>query len=234
MLELEGIHTYYGLSHVLQGLNLRVAAGELVTLIGRNGAGKSTTLKTIMGITPAQAGQVLFAGADVTHLASHLIPRRGITYVPEERRIFPGLSVYENLKLAFLPYKNRLDLGQELEAVYGYFPRLKERHKQDGKSLSGGEQQMLAMARALVTDPKMLLIDEPTQGLAPAFVRSVAETISQIRTTGVGILLVEQNAEVALELADRAYVIDHGVIQFEGTADAVRRNDRVRHEFLTI
>jgi branched-chain amino acid transport system ATP-binding protein len=234
MLKVERVHTYYDLSHVLQGVSLRVEAGELVALIGRNGAGKSTTLKTIMGIMPARKGYISFYGEDITSLPPHLIPRLGISYVPEERRIFPGLSVYENLKLAVLPHKDRLILTDELEKVYAYFPLLKERHRQDGKSLSGGEQQMLAMARALVTNPRMLLIDEPTQGLAPIFVRSVAETISQIRSTGVGILLVEQNAEVALGLADRAYVIDQGVIQFEGAACVVRENEDIQRQFLAV
>ena len=234
MLELEGIHTYYGLSHVLQGVSLRVGSGELVSLIGRNGAGKSTTLKTIMGITPARSGRISFGEEDITRLSAHLIPRRGIAYVPEDRRIIPGLSVYENLKLAMLPHKRRLVLADELEKVYEYFPPLKERHKQDGKSLSGGEQQMLAMARGLIANPRMLLIDEPTQGLAPLFVRNVAETISRIRTTGAGILLVEQNAEVALGLAGRAYVIDHGVIQVEGSAAFIRENEEIRRQFLTV
>ena len=234
MLELDGIHTYYGLSHVLQGVSLRVGSGELVSLIGRNGAGKSTTLRTIMGITPARSGRISFGEEDITRLSAHLIPRRGIAYVPEERRIIPGLSVYENLKLAMLPHKRRLVLADELEKVYEYFPPLKERHKQDGKSLSGGEQQMLAIARALITNPRLLLIDEPTQGLAPLFARSVTETISRTRTTGVGILLVEQNAEVALGLADRAYVIDHGVIQVEGPAAFIRDNEDIRRQFLTV
>jgi branched-chain amino acid transport system ATP-binding protein len=234
MLELQGVHTYYGLSHVLQGVSLRVEAGELVSLIGRNGAGKSTTLKTIMGITPAREGRISFANEDITAMPAHLIPRLGIAYVPEDRRIIPGLSVFENLKLAMLPHKSRLVLADELEKVYGYFPRLKERHKQDGTSLSGGEQQMLAMARGLITNPRMLLIDEPTQGLAPVFVRNVTETVSRIRTTGVGILFVEQNAEVALGLADRAYVIDHGVIQVEGPAAFIREIEDIRRQFLTV
>lgn len=234
MLQVDALHTYYGLSHVLQGVSLRVGAGELVALIGRNGAGKSTTLKTIFGITPARSGQVVFEGQDITHFRTHQIPLLGMCYVPEERRIFPGLSVYENLRLALLPHKKRLDLSAEIERVFGLFPRLRERSKQIGKSLSGGEQQMLAMARGLVSKPRMMLVDEPTQGLAPAYVRSVADIITQIRATGVGVLLVEQNAEIALSISDRAYVIDHGVIQFEGPSPVVRDRDDIRSEYLSL
>lgn len=234
MLEIKAINTYYGLSHVLQSVSLQVCEGEVVALVGRNGAGKSTTLKTIMGITPARSGSVTFHGEEISHLSAHLIPRQGISYVPEERRIFGGLSVYENLKIATLAYKDRLVLSESIEEMYTLFPRLKERRNQDAKSLSGGEQQMLATARGLIAKPKILLVDEPTQGLAPAYVRAIMETLAKIRTTGVGVLLVEQNAEIALNIADRAYVLDQGQIQFEGPAEEVKQNEDIRRQFLSV
>lgn len=234
MLQIKEIHTFYGLSHVLQGLSLEVNERELVALIGRNGAGKSTTLKSIVGITPPRRGSISFDGEDITELPTHLIARKGIAYVPEERRIFPGLSVYENLKLAMLPHKNRIEAAEALDRIYSYFPVLAQRRQQDGKSLSGGEQQMLAMARALISDPRVLLVDEPTQGLAPAYVRGISEILVRIKEAGVSILLVEQNAKVALEIADRAYVIDNGVIQFQGSAQEVRQNERVQRSFLSV
>ncbi|MBN1315335.1 MAG: ABC transporter ATP-binding protein [Anaerolineales bacterium] len=234
MLEVNSIHTYYGLSHVLQSVSLRVDEGEVVALVGRNGAGKSTTLKSIMGITPISAGSIIFQGKEISRLDVHLIPRLGISYVPEERRIFGGLSVYENLKVATLAYKKHIDPEVGIEEMFALFPRLKERRRQDAKSLSGGEQQMLATARGLIAKPKILLVDEPTQGLAPVYVRTIMETLTEIRITGVGILLVEQNADIALDIADRAYVLDQGEVQFEGTAAEVKQNEDIRKNFLTI
>ena len=233
MLAVREIHTYYGLAHVLQGVSLEIGDREIVALLGRNGAGKSTTLKSIMGLTPPRRGAVVFEGQDLIGMPTHLIARRGIGWVPEERRIFPQLSVLENLKVSMLAYK-LADADGALEGMFRMFPRLQERMGQAGRSLSGGEQQMLALARALISSPRLLLIDEPTQGLAPNLVTSIAASLVRIKEQGLSVLLVEQNARVALEIADRAYVIDGGVIQFGGTADDLRANEAVQREFLTV
>ena len=233
MLVVEQIHTYYGLAHILQGVSLEVNDREIVALLGRNGAGKSTTLKSIVGLTPPRSGSITFNGEPITGLPTHLIARRGVGYVPEERRIFPQLTVLENLKLAMLAFKLPRPAAA-LERMYATFPRLSERASQLGGSLSGGEQQMLALARALISSPKLLLIDEPTQGLAPNLVTSIASSLVQIKAEGLAVLLVEQNARVALEIADRAYVIDHGLIQYHGQAAELRTNEAIQREFLTV
>ena len=233
MLAVREIHTYYGLAHVLQGVSLEIGDREIVALLGRNGAGKSTTLKSIMGLTPPRRGAVVFEGQDLVGMPTHLIARRGIGWVPEERRIFPQLSVLENLKVSMLAHK-LADADAALEGMFRMFPRLQERMGQAGRSLSGGEQQMLALARALISSPRLLLIDEPTQGLAPNLVTSIAASLVRIKEQGLSVLLVEQNARVALEIADRAYVIDGGVIQFGGSADDLRANEAVQREFLTV
>lgn len=233
MLTVEDIHSYYDLSHVLQGVSLTVNDGEIVALIGRNGAGKSTTLKSIMGIVPPRRGRVQLDGEDLVGRPTFQIARKRVAYVPEERRIFSGLTVAENLRLAMLPFRE-VHPAEALDRVYSYFPRLAERRRQDGKSLSGGEQQMLAMARALIGNPRVILVDEPTQGLAPQFVRSIAEILVRVKADGVATLLVEQNAKVALEIADRGYVIDHGVIQFEGTSAEIAANERIQREYLAV
>ena len=233
MLAVREIHTYYGLAHVLQGVSLDVGDREIVALLGRNGAGKSTTLKSIVGLTPPKRGAVELAGRDIVGMPTHLIARQGIGYVPEERRIFPQLTVLENLKVSLLAYKLG-DANGALEGMLEMFPRLRERAGQAGRSLSGGEQQMLALARALISKPRLLLIDEPTQGLAPNLVTSIASSLVRIKEQGLSVLLVEQNVRVALEVADRAYVIDHGVIQFGGTAEELRANEAVQREFLTV
>ena len=233
MLSVQEIHTYYGLAHVLQGVSLEIGDKEIVALLGRNGAGKSTTLKSIMSLTPPKRGAVLFEGRNLVGMPTHLIARQGIGWVPEERRIFPQLTVLENLKVSLLAHKLENADGA-LEGMFEMFPRLRERAGQAGRSLSGGEQQMLALARALISKPRLLLIDEPTQGLAPNLVTSIASSLVRIKEQGLSVLLVEQNARVALEVADRAYVIDHGVIQFGGTADELRANEAVQREFLTV
>ena len=233
MLSVQEIHTYYGLAHVLQGVSIDIADREIVALLGRNGAGKSTTLKSIMGLTPPKRGAVMSEGRDLVGMPTHLIARQGIGYVPEERRIFPQLTVLENLKVSMLAYKLD-DTSGALEGMLQMFPRLRERAGQAGRSLSGGEQQMLALARALISKPRLLLIDEPTQGLAPNLVTSIASSLVRIKEQGLSVLLVEQNARVALEVADRAYVIDHGVIQFGGSAEELRTNEAVQREFLTV
>jgi branched-chain amino acid transport system ATP-binding protein len=233
MLSVREIHTYYALSHVLQGVSLEIGDREIVALLGRNGAGKSTTLKSIMGLTPPRRGSIIFEGQDLVGMATYAIARHGIGYVPEERRIFPGLTVLENLKVSMLAYKLK-DAAGALAAMFEMFPRLRERAGQLGRSLSGGEQQMLALARALISSPRLLLIDEPTQGLAPNLVTSIASSLVRIKEQGLSVLLVEQNARVALEIADRAYVIDHGVIQFGGSAAELSSNEAVQREFLTV
>jgi branched-chain amino acid transport system ATP-binding protein len=233
VLAVREIHTYYGLAHVLQGVSLEIGDREIVALLGRNGAGKSTTLKSIMGLTPPRHGAVVFEGQNLVGMPTHLIARRGIGWVPEERRIFPQLSVLENLKVSMLAHK-LADADGALQGMFRMFPRLEERMGQAGRSLSGGEQQMLALARALISSPRLLLIDEPTQGLAPNLVTSIAASLVRIKEQGLSVLLVEQNARVALEIADRAYVIDGGVIQFGGSADDLRANEAVQREFLTV
>ena len=233
MLRVTDIHTYYGLAHVLQGVSLTVEDGQIVALLGRNGAGKSTTLKSIMGLTPPRRGSIVFDGQDLVGLPTHLIARKGIGWVPEERRIFPQLSVQENLRVSVLAQKGAQPRAA-LEQVLEMFPRLRERARQDGRSLSGGEQQMLALARALISAPRLLLIDEPTQGLAPNLVTGIANSLLRIKGQGLSVLLVEQNSRVALEVADRVYLIDHGVIQFGGLAAELKANRALQRQFLAV
>jgi branched-chain amino acid transport system ATP-binding protein len=236
LLALEDVHTYYGEAHILQGISLTVGEGEVVTLVGRNGAGKTTTLRSIMGIARPRRGRVLLRGQDVTGLPTHQIARRGIAWVPEERRVLPNLSVLENLRLGWLgagrSSAEAVDL--ERERIFEYFPRLRERLHQRGRHLSGGEQQMVAIARALVARPSLMLVDEPTEGLAPLLVRSLTEILAAINRHGTTILLVEQALEVALALAHRVYVIDQGRIQFQGTPDDLRRDPAIQQRFLGV
>lgn len=234
LLRVENIDTYYGLSHILQGISLEVESGEIVTLVGRNGAGKTTTLKSILGITPIRSGRIWLREGDISALPTHAIIQRGISYVPEERRIIPGLTVRENLKLALLKSKNRDREPEMIDRVAQYFPILKERLSQHGTSLSGGEQQMLAIARGLVTDPEIMLVDEPTEGLMPLLVEMIAKIIQNINQIGVTVLLVEQNVEMALNISHRAYVIDEGRIQTSGTAKDILANEDIQRRYLTV
>ena len=234
LLRVENINTYYGLSHILQGISLEVEKGEIVTLVGRNGAGKTTTLKSILGITPIRLGRIWLREVDISALPTHVIIQRGISYVPEERRIIPGLSVRENLKLALLKSKNRDREDEVIDRVAQYFPVLKDRLNQQGTSLSGGEQQMLAIARGLVTDPDIMLVDEPTEGLMPLLVEMIAAIIQNINQTGVTVLLVEQNVEMALSISHRAYVIDEGKIQSSGTAKDILADEDIQRRYLTV
>jgi len=234
MLELKEIHTYYGLSHVIQGVSLRVEKGEIVTLIGRNGAGKTTTLKSIIGLTPPRFGTIAFSGEDITHLPTHLIAQRGIAYIPEERRVIPNLTVAENLKIGMLKNRDKSKNSKLLERSLTYFPRLQERLEQRGSSLSGGEQQMLTMARGLVSDPAIMLIDEPTEGLMPLLVNQISIILKEMNKDGVTILLVEQNVEMALSISNRGYVIDQGVIQFEGAAEELQQNREIQQRYLGV
>ena len=233
LLTLEGVHTYYGEAHILQGVSATVGEGEVVTLIGRNGAGKTTTLRSIMGIVRARQGHVRLRGEDITTLKTHEIARRGIAWIPAERRVLPNLTVLENLRLGMLggTAPNGADV---LEEVFGYFPRLRERIAHRGRFLSGGEQQMLAIARGLVSRPAVMLVDEPTEGLAPLLVQNLTEILAAINRRGTTILLVEQTLEVALALSHRMYVMDQGQIQFEGTPEQLRRDPTIQQRFLEI
>jgi len=236
LLAVEGLHAYYGDAHILQGVSLAVGAGEVVTLIGRNGAGKTTTLKSIMGLVPPRGGHITFDGRELTKLPTHEVARAGIAYVPEERRILPNLSVAENLRLGILgaAHSAPADNGAVVEEVLAYFPRLRDRYEQKGKSLSGGEQQMLAIARGLVARPKLMLVDEPTEGLSPILVESLTGILGEINRRGTTILLVEQMLEVALALSHRLYVMDQGRIQFEGTPAALRADPEIQQRFLGV
>jgi branched-chain amino acid transport system ATP-binding protein len=237
LLELADVHTYYGEAHILQGVSMQVEEGEVVTLIGRNGAGKTTTLRSIMGLTRPKRGAVRLRGEDITSLPTHEIVRRGIAWVPEERRVLPNLTVLGNLRLALLGARrgDGANGGDgALEEAFEYFPRLRERIGHRGRLLSGGEQQMLAIARGLVARPALILVDEPTEGLAPLLVRSLTEILAAINRRGTTILLVEQTLEVALTLSHRLYVMDQGRIQFEGTPDALRQDPTIQQRFLGI
>ena len=233
LLTVEDIHTYYGEAHILQGVSLRLEEGEAVTLIGRNGAGKTTTLRSIMGIARPTRGRVVLRGADVARLQTHEIAQRGIAWIPEERRILPNLTVLENLRLGMLGRAGGAAPGV-LDEVFDYFPRLRERAAQRGRFLSGGEQQMLAIARGLVARPTVMLVDEPTEGLAPIVVQNLTEILARINQRGTTLLLVEQTLEVAMRLSHRLYVMDQGRIQFEGTPDALRRDPTIQQRFLEV
>ncbi len=231
ILRVDAIDTYYGDSHILKALSLEIRRGETVALLGRNGVGKTTTLKSIVGWVPPKRGTITFDGVDVTGKEMMANARAGISLVPEERRIFTNLSVYENIKLAQVTAQRP---GWSLQDVYDHFPRLKEREKNKGDEISGGEKQMLAIARALVQDTKLLLLDEPTEGLAPLIVREVEAIVREIKAKGMTILLVEQNFYSALAVADRCYVIDQGAIQFEGTPAELRGNTEVLSRYLHV
>jgi branched-chain amino acid transport system ATP-binding protein len=220
----EGLHTYYGKSHILHGVSLEVAEGQITALLGRNGAGKTTTLRTLMGLTPARQGCVTIFGADATRWSTFRIAASGVGYVPEGRRIFANLSVEENLKVP-------LERGGPwtIARIYELFPRLAERRLSRGRQLSGGEQEMLSIGRALLLNPQLLILDEPSQGLAPLIVREVFRVVSQMRDEGISVLLVEQNARMTLEIADHAYVLDDGSIVYSGNAGELAADEsRVR------
>jgi branched-chain amino acid transport system ATP-binding protein len=237
LLEVKNLNTYYGSSHVLQDISLHVGEGELVALLGRNGMGKSTTLKTVMGLTKPKSGEVFFEGKEVTGFAPYKTARAGIGYVPEERRIFPGLTVLDNLLLGLKGGKEGDPDDPNVWSVdrfFSHFPKLKERSHQQGRFLSGGEQQMLSIGRSLMGNPKLLLVDEPTEGLAPIIVQEVAKVLTQINKAGVSILLVEHNLKVALSLATRVYLMGKAHIGYEGTVEDVRNNPEVRAKYLEV
>ena len=231
MLEVDAIHVYYDAIHALKGVSFSVAAGELVTLLGGNGAGKTTTLKTLSGLLRPRQGAVKLKGEIIGSAEPHEIVRRGVAHVPEGRKVFPRFTVLENLQIgAYTRAKNRL--GAELDFVFQMFPRLKERQKQYAGTLSGGEQQMLAIGRALMTKPTLLLLDEPSMGLAPKIVEQIVENIRAINKTGVTVLLVEQNAAMALAISHRGYVLETGCVIIEGAASELSGNDLVRQAYL--
>ena len=231
MLSIEDIHTYYGNSYILQGVSLRVEKGEIVTLLGRNGMGKSTTIKTVMGLVSPRAGRVLLNGVDLVGLKPYAIAQAGVGFVPEDRRTFPSLTVLENLNL---PVKRGLEHGWSLEKVYEFFPKLKERSAHRGFELSGGEQQMLAIARVLRMKSQLILMDEPTEGLAPLLVKAIEEILKQIKREGITTLLVEQNSRFVTNVADRHYVLCHGRIVYEGSNEDFLKQEDVKREHLGI
>jgi branched-chain amino acid transport system ATP-binding protein len=228
MLDVEGIHTYYGDSHVLHGVSLRVAPGEAVALLGRNGAGKTTAIRSIVGFTPPRAGRVVFEGRAIERWPSYRIARSGLALVPQGRRIFAPLSVRENLLLGA-----RAE-GWTLERVFALFPRLREREQQSGGTLSGGEQQMLAIGRALLTNSRLILLDEPSEGLAPQIVREIGRIMLALKAERLSLLLVEQNYHLALRVADRVYVMNKGQIVYEGTPAGLEAEEEVKRRYLGV
>jgi branched-chain amino acid transport system ATP-binding protein len=234
LLELEGIHSYYGKIHALKGVSLKVEEGEIVTLIGGNGAGKTTTLRSISGLLHPKAGTVRLMGKDITKMSPNAIHKEGLGMVPEGRGIFPRLTVLENLEMGAYIVKERAAVERGIERAFSLFPRLKERASQKGGTLSGGEQQMLATARGLMSEPRILLMDEPSMGLAPVLVDQIFDVIKELNAKGTTILLVEQNALMALGVAHRAYVLQTGGIVLSGKADEVARDESVRRAYLGI
>lgn len=235
LLQVESIHTYYGKIHALKGISLTVEEGEIVTLIGGNGAGKTTTLNTISGITPAAEGKILLAGKDITHLPPHQIVDLGVVQSPEGRKIFTRMTVRENLELGAFGRNDRVGIARDMEVVYTRFPRLKERLSQLGGTLSGGEQQMLAIGRALMARPKILLLDEPSMGLAPLLVNEIFNVVTYLnRENGTTILLVEQNAQMALAAANRAYVLQSGYVTHAGDAQQLRHDPAIIEAYLGV
>lgn len=232
LLEVHDIHTFYGKIHALKGLSIKVEQGQIVTLIGSNGAGKSTTLNTICGITPAAEGKILLDGQDITRIPAHQIVTRGVIQSPEGRKIFTRLTVRENLEMGAFTRNDKADIARDMDFVFTRLPRLKERIWQLGGTLSGGEQQMLAIGRALMARPRILLLDEPSMGLAPLLVEEIFNIIKGINEQGVTILLVEQNALMALEIADQGYVLQSGEVKLADDADKLLDNDEVRKLYL--
>ena len=234
LFKVEDIHTYYGYSYILQGISLEVDRGEAVALLGRNGAGKTTILRSIIGVVPPRSGKIYFKGENIAGLPPYEIVRRGLAIIPDTRRIIPNITVYENLKLAMLKNKDKKGEKALVEMAYSYFPRLRERAKLLGKSLSGGEQQMLAIARGLVSNPKLMLIDEPTEGLMPTLVQWIANKLKELQQTGLTMLLVETNLDVAFKIAERVYVMEKGVIKFNGTKTELLENSEIQERYLGV
>ena len=232
LLEVRNIEVYYGVINALKGISFEVNEGEIVTLIGANGAGKTTTMQSIMGFIHPKSGEILYNGESIVGMPTNKIMRRGLTQVPEGRRIFSELNVYENLMMGAYTSSDRAQVKRDLEEIYTLFPRLEERKGQMAGMLSGGEQQMLAMGRALMSHPRLLMLDEPSMGLAPILVSQVFDMIKRLNETGTTILLVEQNAEKALSIADRAYVMETGAITLSGTGSELAASEKVRDAYL--
>ena len=229
ILKLDNIHTYYGLVHMLQGVSLEIAEGEVVALLGRNGAGKTTALKSIMGLAPSRQGRILFEDQDITGLPPHVIARQGIAYVPASRGIFMTLTSMENLNIV-----RTKGARWDTEDVFRRFPKLAPLKRRLGRSLSGGEQQMLAIGRALVTGPSLILLDEPSQGLAPMVVELVVDMLRELKSEGVSMLLVEQNLQMAVDVAERVDIVDEGVVDFDGLSQELRDNEQLTGSFLGV
>ncbi|MEQ8371018.1 MAG: ABC transporter ATP-binding protein [Alphaproteobacteria bacterium] len=232
LFEVEDLIVNYGKVPAVKGISLKLAAGQIITLIGANGAGKSTTLRSISGLVKAAAGDIRFDGHSIANMAPEKIVGLGIAHVPEGRRIFPSLSVLENLQTGAFLRRDKRKVAEDLQAVFGYFPRLQERQSQKGKTLSGGEQQMLAIGRALMSDPKLLLLDEPSLGLSPVMMQEIGRIVQEINSRGVPVILVEQNAEMALRLANYGYVLETGRVTLEGETAMLRAHDHVRAAYL--
>lgn len=237
LLNVQGLNTYYGLSHALQNISLRVAPGEIVALLGRNGMGKSTTLKSVMGLLKPKSGSIVFKGREISGLPPYKVAREGIGYVPEERRIFPELTVVDNLQIGIKGGKiseNSNGTKWTVERIFQHFPKLKERAGSKGRFLSGGEQQMLTIGRALMGNPELLLVDEPTEGLAPIMVQEVRDILAEINKAGVSILLVEHNFKVAMSLANRVYLMGKAHVGFTGTKEELNANPQAREKYMEV
>ena len=232
MLEVKGLQVYYGMIQALKDVSFEVNQGEVIALIGANGAGKTTTLHTVTGLLPAKQGSIVFEGTDITKMPAHKIVEMGIAHVPEGLRVFAQLSVYENLIMGAYTRKDKKEIAENLENVYRRFPRLRERKTQRAGTLSGGEQQMLAMGRALMSNPKMIVMDEPSMGLSPIFVNEIFDIIEKVSASGTTVLLVEQNAKKALSIADRAYVLETGNIVLSGDAKVLMNDDSIKKAYL--
>lgn len=232
MLELKKVNLYYGVIHALKDVDLNIEEGEIVTLIGSNGAGKSSTLRAISGVEKVKSGSILFNGKEIKHINASNIVSSGISHVPEGRRVFPQMSVMENLEMGAFTRKDKLEIKKDFEKVFSLFPRLLERKYQMAGTLSGGEQQMLAIGRALMARPKLLLLDEPSMGLAPLVVKDIFNIINDINKNGTTVLLVEQNANMALKIASRAYIIANGKIELEGRSEDLLNNEKVKKAYL--
>ncbi len=232
LLKVENLHVYYGMIQALKGISFEVGRGEIVSLIGANGAGKTTTLHTITGLLHPKQGTVWYKGSDITRIPAHKIVTMGMVHVPEGRRIFQGLSVYDNLLLGAYSRKDKAEIEQNMESVFTQFPRLKERRSQLAGTLSGGEQQMLAMGRALLSNPELIVMDEPSMGLSPLLVGEVFEIIESFRASGKTVLLVEQNAKKAMTISDRVYVLETGSVTMEGNAADLINDDRIKKAYL--
>jgi branched-chain amino acid transport system ATP-binding protein len=234
LLDVQDLNAWYDRSHVVQDVSFHVNAGEIVTLMGRNGAGKTTTLRTLMGLLTRSKGRVLFDGQELLSQPAHTRFHLGLAYVPEDRRIVPSLTVRENLQLGLLASRKKVDIDARIDVIAETFPRLKERLSQEATSMSGGEQQMLAIARAMMAEPRMILLDEPSEGIMPVLVDEMFELFARMKATGVTLLLVEQNVSRALAVSDRAYILDQGLIVHEGTAQALLADEEIQNKYCAV